>query len=289
MSACSPSPSLSPLRWIDSHCHLTDRRFEEDRDAVIERARQAGVERIVVVGDCLAASREALELARSREGLYATAGMHPHHASEWTDAHARELRDLLRTGPVTSSGNSGFVAVGEAGLDFYYDFAPREAQVRAFQAQVEVAREVGLPLVLHCRDAYDLFMDLLREQDVGAVGGVVHCFSGTPEQAWEIVDLGLSLGFGGTLTFKTNDLGREAARGVPLESLLLETDAPYLAPVPKRGARNEPAWMPYAAARLAAERAIPEESLMEALWANTVRLFRLPEAVSGSRRISDAG
>jgi TatD DNase family protein len=272
------------LRWIDSHCHLTDRRFDEDRDAVLERAREAGVERIVVVADSLVASREALELARSHAGLYATAGMHPHHASEWTDAHGRELRDLLRQGR-DSSARSGFVAVGEAGLDFYYDFAPREAQVRALQAQIEVAREVGLPLVLHCRDAYDLFLDLLREQEVGAVGGVVHCFSGTPEQAREIVDLGLSLGFGGTLTFKTNDLGREVVRAVPLESLLLETDAPYLAPVPKRGARNEPAWMPYAAARLAAERAISEECLAEALWANTIRLFRLPESAPDEPRI----
>ncbi len=280
MSA-STFPPIRSLRWIDSHCHLTDARFDEDREAVVERARQAGVERIVVVADSFASSREALEQVRSHEGLYATAGMHPHHAGEWTDAHARELLDLLRLGRATTA-RPGFVAVGEAGLDFYYDFAPREAQARALQEQIEVARQMGLPLVLHCRDAYDLFLDLLREQEVGTVGGVVHCFSGTAKQAREIVDLGLSLGFGGTLTFKTNDQGREAARAVPLDSILIETDAPYLAPVPKRGGRNEPAWIPYAAARLAAERGISEERLSEALWANTVRLFRLPQTVPGT-------
>jgi TatD DNase family protein len=285
MTVC-PFSASSPLRWIDSHCHLTDQRFDEDRDAVLDRARQAGVVRTVVVADSLTSSREALDLARSHEGLYATAGLHPHHAAEWTDAHARELCDLLRDGAV-SSDRSGFVAVGEAGLDFYYDFAPRDAQVLALQGQIEVAREVGLPLVLHCRDAHDLFLDLLREQEVGAVGGVVHCFSGTPEQARRIVDLGLSLGVGGTLTFKTNDQGREAARVVPLDALVLETDAPYLAPVPKRGARNEPAWVPYVAARLAVERGISEENLSQALWTNTIRLFRLPEVVPAGCRIND--
>lgn len=257
----------NPIRWTDSHCHLTDDRFADDVEEVVGRAWDAGVERIVVVGDRLESSREALAMAERFHGLYATAGVHPHHAGEWSDAAARELREICLEEPV--------VALGEIGLDYYYDFSPREAQVEAFLEQAELGRELGLPLVMHCREAYGEFLELVRRHDLASVGGVVHCFSGTPAEALELAEMGFFLGVGGVLTFKGNDLGREAVRGVPLESLVLETDAPYLAPAPKRGKRNEPAWMVRTAERLAELVGMEPRDLARILDENTSRLFRI--------------
>jgi TatD DNase family protein len=255
--------------WIDTHCHLTDPKFAENFDETLVAARDAGVGRIVVVGDTLESSREALVLARRHDWLYATAGLHPHHADDWSDAAASELHTLCRSG----MADGALVAVGETGLDFFYDHSRREAQVTAFLGQAEIARQLNLPMVVHCRDAYDLLLELIHAHRLGEIGGVVHCFAGTLEQAHELVGIGFFLGIGGTLTFKKNDLGREVARSVPLDSLVIETDAPYLAPVPKRGKRNEPAFVAHTAFRLAEELGVPPDDLAQALAANTRRLF----------------
>lgn len=270
MNAETLSEGVNMVGWTDSHCHLTDKQFAEDVEGVVERAREAGIGRIVVVGDRLESSREAVDLAGRFEGLYATAGVHPHHAGEWSESAARDLRELCSGGRV--------VALGEIGLDFYYDFAPRETQVEAFLAQAEIGRELGLPLVMHCREAYGEFLDLVRRRDLASVGGVVHCFSGSPGEARELAEMGFFIGVGGALTFKKNEEGREAVRGVPAESLVLETDAPYLAPIPKRGKRNEPAWMVHTAKRLAQELEMEEEALARVLRDNTSRLFRIHES-----------
>jgi TatD DNase family protein len=236
--------------------------------------------------------------------LVATAGIHPHNAATWNAAAAAELRALCARGAV---------AVGEVGLDFHYDFSPRPAQVRAFAEQGALALELGLPLVMHCREAWPEFLAVVRELGLGratgvggrsasvpariecpgpatGVGGrsasvpariaglapawgVVHCFSGTPDQALELVAMGLLIGIGGTVTFKRNNEGREVARAVPLEALLLETDAPYLAPVPLRGRRNEPAMMVHSARCVAEVRGMAPEDLACATRANALRLF----------------
>jgi TatD DNase family protein len=260
---------------IDSHCHLTAPQFAEDLDAVLQRAADAGVEGILVIADTVDSSREALRLARStpRPRLYATVGVHPHNAKEWDGPAAEELKRLCKEAKGSRPGE--IVAVGEVGLDFHYDFSPREKQIEALVDQVEIAREAGLPLVMHCRSAYDVFMDLIRRHDVASIGGVVHCFSGTLEQAMELVEMGFAIGIAGALTFKKSDPLREIARSISPSAILLETDAPYLAPAPHRGKRNEPAWVMLTAARLAQEWGRPLGETIDQLRSNTIRVFGL--------------
>lgn len=258
----------SPIRWIDSHCHLTDERFAPDLDAVIARAAAAGVERIVIVGDSIAASRTAVGLTGRAPGLYALAGVHPHNAKDWSDAAGEELREICRSSSV-------IVAVGEIGLDYYYDFSPREAQVTAFLAQAEIARELRLPIAIHCRDAYDLMLEIVRSHDLATIGGVVHCFSGTAAQAVSFVDLGFRLGIAGPLTFKKNAMNLEVVRAVPLEALVLETDSPYLSPIPMRGKRNEPAFLVHTGVALAAAVGQGIETVARVTTANTIDLYHL--------------
>ena len=324
--------------WFDTHCHLTDEQFADDFDDVLSRAAGAGVDDIIVVGDRLESSRQAIASAGVRETpdgpvrLYATAGVHPHNAGEWSEAASQELRELCRgvpdraandpgTGEVPtldpesrstdrgcltahkSAGSApgqgpghseeavpppGLAAIGEVGLDFYYDNAPRERQIEAFLAQTEIAREFGLPLVIHCRKAYGLLVDLIRQHDLARIGGVVHCFGGTPDEALSLADMGFFLGIGGALTFKKGDRIREVARSASVKSLVLETDAPYLAPVPRRGKRNEPAFHVYTGQRLAEELGVEESALTPRIRSNALRLFRLGESVP-LRRASPAG
>ncbi|MBN1868049.1 TatD family hydrolase [Candidatus Sumerlaeota bacterium] len=255
--------------WIDSHCHLTDEAFAADLDETIERARAAGVGHIVAVGDNVESSRAALDLVQRHAGvLSATVGVHPHRASEWSPDALDALRRLC-------AGRPRPVAIGEIGLDHFYNFASREDQMRAFVEQSDLARELGLPMAIHCRDAYDPLIQLAEERALGAVGGVVHCFTGSAAQAVALAELGFSIGIAGVLTFKKSETIREAVRAVPIESLVIETDAPYLAPVPHRGHRNEPAFLAHTAERLALELGIDARALSSQLARNTKRLFRL--------------
>lgn len=249
----------SPL--LDTHAHLDFPHFQEDRAAVLERLRE---ERVAVlnVGADLRSSAASLELARRYPFVFAACGVHPHDAKLFTPDAERELEGLLR---------SGAVAVGECGLDFYRDLSPREAQVGAFRLQLRLARRLGLPVVLHERAAWGMFVQVLREE--GPVRGVVHAFSGDEARAREIVALGLHVGIGGPLTYPRNDALRQAARTVPLDRVLLETDAPYLPPEPFRGGRNDPGKVRLVAERLATLRGMPVAELAEATWANACRLF----------------
>ena len=271
----SLKPVFSQVPMIDSHCHLTAPQFAEDLHAVLQRAADAGVEGILVIGDTVASSREALGIARTRPRprLYATAGVHPHNAKDWRAPAAEELKRLCKEAKGSRPGE--IIAVGEVGLDFHYDFSPREKQIEAFVEQVEIARWAGLPLVMHCRSAYDVLMDLIRRHDVASIGGVVHCFSGTLEQATELVEMGFAIGIAGALTFKKSDSLREIARSIPPSAILLETDAPYLAPAPHRGKRNEPAWVMLTAARLAQEWGRPLGETIDQVSENAVRVFHL--------------
>jgi TatD DNase family protein len=231
---------------IDSHAHVHDRQYDEDRESVLARARAAGVNNIVTIGCDLDDSERALRIAE-QFGLAATIGIHPHEAKS-APADIPGAFDRLR-----ASAAAPVVAIGETGLDYYYTHSPPENQRRVMEAQVTYARAAGLPVVFHQRDAGPDFLAILRSTwDRTVMRGVVHCFTGDAEQASTFVEeFGLLLGIGGVLTFKTAAGLRDAVRSVGLAPLVLETDCPYLAPVPYRGKRNEPAFVAQTAAKLA--------------------------------------
>jgi TatD DNase family protein len=230
---------------IDTHAHVHDPKFDDDREAILDRARAAGVDAIVTVGCDVEDSRRACEIAESF-GLFATLGVHPHEAKDApTDLAA--LFDALRERHLAR-----VLAVGETGLDYHYDHSPRDAQRRVLAAQLTYARERNLPLVFHQREAHEDFVAALRDGYARTQRGIVHCFTGTPEEAALFHgEFGLLLGIGGVLTFKTAETLREAVRAVGLDALVLETDCPYLAPIPHRGKRNEPAFIAETAGVLA--------------------------------------
>ncbi len=250
---------------IDTHCHFNHERLS-DVDDCLRRAAEVGVEQMIVVGYSLESSRKAVSLAADYPGvLFAVVGVHPLDAKDWNESTEAELQRMCSAPSV--------VAVGEIGLDFHHNFSSREAQETAFRAQMKLAGEVGLPVVIHCREAYPETLQILKDEGVERTGGVMHCWAGSPEEAEQTVSLGMSLGFGGTLTFKTADSIREAARQIPAEFLLLETDAPYLAPVPYRGKRNEPAYTALVSAQLGELRGVSPEETAGLTTRNARRLF----------------
>jgi TatD DNase family protein len=249
----------APLTFIDSHAHLTSKDFDADRDAVIQRAIDAGVQSVVTPGTNLEDSRRAVELADRHSGVYACVGVHPHDASSGDDRTLHEIETL--------SLHPKVVAIGEIGLDFHYDFSPRDVQERVFRAQLDIAVRRGLPVVLHMREATELTLRIVEECTTAhpewrrervapesrypSPKGVFHCFPGDLATAWRVIRLGFYVSLPGIITFKKSDLVREVAAAVSPEHLLLETDSPYLAPVPHRGTRNEPANIPLIAAEIA--------------------------------------
>ena len=250
---------------IDSHCHLDDKQFDPDRDEVIARARAAGIDRMMAIGtgDGPPDLEAALRLARTHPFIYATVGVHPHDASKAMPETNTAL-EALATDPKV-------LAIGEIGLDYHYDFSPRNVQRAVFIDQLNLAARVRKPIVIHTREAWDDTLRILREHWTGA--GIIHCFSGGPEEARQALDLGFYLAFGGVLTFPKADALREAARLAPEDRLLIETDAPYLAPVPKRGKRNEPAFIVETARRLAQVRGVAPERIAEVTTRNFEHLM----------------
>jgi TatD DNase family protein len=262
--------------WLDSHCHLTADDFAADRDDVLARAREAGVTTLLAIGSGYGAARlgEAADFAEGRPGVHATAGVHPHEARELDDAVRERLRAALARPEV--------VAVGECGLDYWYENSPREAQRRAFAWQVALARELDRPVSIHVRDrgedAYAELLDIWRAEGGGAVEGVLHCYTGSLDFARRGLDAGLCVSFSGIVTFAKAGELREVARALPLDRLLVETDAPFLAPEGHRGRRNEPAWVPRVGETLAELHGASAEAVAEVTARNARRLFRLPEA-----------
>lgn len=251
--------------WIDTHAHLTAEAFDADRPAVLERARLAGVGQVICIGDDAASSRAGVELAEASSGVYAAVGIHPHSADEADDEALAVIERLAGEGKVA--------AIGETGLDYHYDHAPRAAQQAAFRRHIRLARRVGLPLVVHNRKADKDVLRLLEEEGAAEVGGVLHCFWSGAETALRALELGFFLGVGGPVTFKSADELRAVLRALPADRLLVETDAPYLAPVPYRGRRNEPAYAAEAGRALAELLGMPEEELAAQTTANARRLF----------------
>ncbi len=259
---------------IDTHAHLDFPDFDEDRDAVLERARNGGVHSIVTIGTDPASARRALEIAFAAEGVHAGIGIHPNHCAEAGEDDWRALEELLDD----ERHRTRIVAIGETGLDFYRDRAPRDVQESAFRRHIRLARRHGLPLVVHCRSAYDRCAELVEEEFArdGAVPGVMHCYSGTLEQSRRFLALGFHLSFAGPITYKKNDALRAVAQAAPLERIVVETDCPFLPPEPHRGKRNEPAYVRLSAEALARARDESPGEVEAATDRNALALFRLP-------------
>lgn len=250
--------------WTDSHCHID---YDGVGSDAIEGARAAGVTRIITIGTDAERSAAAVHIARHHDGVWATVGLHPHEASHGVEGVTRLLDP---PDPVV-------VGVGECGLDYYYLHSSREDQRRAFEAQIGLAHELGLTLVVHTRDAWDETFEILA-----AVGvpdrWVLHCFSGGPAEAQKGLDMGAYLSFSGIVTFKNAAAVRAAAALCPLDRLLVETDSPFLAPAPNRGKPNRPAWVPLVGAAVAAEKGLAVGEVEQATWVNTAEAFRIPAA-----------
>ncbi len=247
------------MSWADSHCHVPYPGVDVD---VIGEARAAGVTRLITVGTDAEQSRAAIDVARSHEGVWATVGLHPHDATNGVDTIVPLLTE------------EGVVAVGECGLDYHYDHSPRPVQREAFAAQVALAHRHGLPLVVHTREAWDDTLGVLRSEGVPEPT-VFHCFTGGVEEARRCLDLGAHLSFSGIVTFKSADDVRAAAALCPLDRLLVETDSPYLAPVPHRGQPNSPALLPLVGAAVAAVKGVAAQAVEDATWAATETVFGL--------------
>lgn len=261
---------------IDTHAHLHGKDFTEDLGEVLGRARDAGIQRIVLIGVNIEDSHRALELAKEHpEVLSVVAGVHPHDANSWNPTTADILRGIAKDPQV--------VALGEMGLDYHYDFSPRDQQRLAFLQQLELARELDMPIVIHCREAYDDVLEVL-EQSYGTdpypteapPRGVLHCYFGTPEQAERGARLGFLLGIGGACTFKKAEELHAVVQQMPLDRFVLETDAPYMTPIPYRGKRNESAHIPLVAARIAELKNVDVTEVAEKTTAAAKRLYRLP-------------
>lgn len=255
------------ISLIDTHAHLQLEHFDADRPAAIERAAAAGVQRMVEIGYDLASSRAAVALAEQHPQMYAVVGIQPHYAVEADADWLAEVRQL--------ASHPKVVAIGEIGLDYHHDRAPHDAQERLFREQMALARELGLPVVIHSREAQEDTVRILRDAARGQPG-IMHSFSGGWAYAEACLEVGFFLSFSGPVTFTKAVELHDVARRAPLDRILTETDSPYLAPAPFRGKRNEPAHVRLVAERLAALRQLPLETLAEAVWDNAARIFHLP-------------
>jgi TatD DNase family protein len=258
---------------VDTHAHLHDPAFDGDRTPVLARARAAGVAGFVTIGTDVGTSEAALALAGAEPDVYAAVGIHPHDART-ADAVALDRIGVLARTPKV-------IAVGEIGLDYYRDLSPRAAQRTALVAQLQLARAVGKPVLLHCREAHADLLDVCAAEGVAAVGGILHCFSGDLGAARRGLGLGLLVSIAGPVTYPSARRLAEVVRTLPLDSLVLETDCPYLPPQPWRGQRNEPSYLPVTAARVAELLGVPVATVAAATTQNAARALALPPPLAG--------
>ena len=257
---------------VDSHCHIDGEQFDADRDEVVQRAKDAGVEMMLTVGTGNPHDGEierAVRCAEKYANVYASVGVHPHDAKLYDDAAENHLIELAKHEKV--------IAWGEIGLDFYYDHSPREVQFDAFRRQIKVARQLNLPIIIHSRDADDETVEVLTQEcsQKDFPGGIMHCFGGTAAMAEDLMKIGFMISFAGNVTFKKAENLRDAAKVVPLDKLLIETDCPFLAPIPNRGKRNEPAFVVHTAQFLADLHGIEIEKLANQTTQNFTNFFKI--------------
>lgn len=252
---------------FDSHAHLNDIKFDEDRDEAIERAKQGGVGYILTVSSDFASSIENISLAQNYDIFYASIGIHPHEVADLKSDIASTLSSLTSYPKV--------VAIGEIGLDYYYDNSPREVQKIWFARQISLARSVKLPIIVHSRDAHEDTLTILKSERADEVGGVMHCYSGSVEMAREMLNMGFMISFAGPVTFKNANKLLDVVKYVPEDMMLIETDCPYLAPEPYRGKRNEPANVRLIAERIAKIKGKPFDYIAEKTTENAKRLFSI--------------
>lgn len=252
---------------FDSHAHLDDSKFSADREEVIEKIKASGVEYVVNIGDDISSSRKSVILAKRHPFIYATVGVHPHNVESMTEADIEELKLLASEEKV--------VAIGEIGLDYYYDNSPRDLQKKWFKRQIELALELSLPIAIHNRDSNEDCMQILRGYDIKKIGGIMHCYSGSSEMAKELVKMGLCVSFAGPVTFKNNRRGVETVREIPIEHILIETDCPYLAPEPKRGTRNDSSNVRYVAEKIAEIKGMTFEEVAKITCDNAKRVYKI--------------
>ncbi len=250
---------------IDTHAHLDAHEFDVDRDSVIARARETGVEYIVAIGTTVESSRAAVSLAEQYDCVYAAVGVHPHDIKDAPPQSSEALRVLAQHPKV--------VAYGEIGLDYYYEHSPREDQKKQFRIMLREAREFKLPVIIHDRDAHEDVLQILSEEWSPGLGGVIHCFSGDPAMARKVIEMGFHISIAGPVTYPKADVLREVVRQIPIEHLLIETDAPYLAPQPMRGKRNEPAYVSHTAEAIAQIKGLSRDDVARITSYNAMQLF----------------
>jgi len=255
------------MMLVDSYAHLEMPEFKKDLEAVMQRAIESGVEYVFTVGTEKKDWKRALEIAESHPSIYAILGVHPHNAKEVDDQTYPMLRELCRHEKVK--------AYGEIGLDFFRNLSPRDLQLKRFREQIGLAKELRLPVVIHDREAHQETLAILKSENAGECGGIIHCFSGDYEMAKTCIDMGFYISIPGSITFKNAESFREVVKRIPLESLLVETDAPFLTPVPFRGKRNEPSYVRYTAQRVAEVKNISFEKVAEVTTENALHVYKL--------------
>jgi len=254
--------------YFDTHAHIDDERFDEDREALLKELPSRGISLVINPGADLVSSQKAVELAESFSYVYAAVGVHPHEAGAMKDEDLELLAKMATEHPKV-------VAIGEIGLDYYYDFSPRDLQKKRFIEQIELASSLNLPIIIHDRDAHGDVLDILKDRKNMLTGGVMHCYSGSWEMAELLLDLGFYIALGGTVTFKNAKRPVEVAEKIPLDRLLIETDSPYLAPVPFRGKRNDPSYVKIVAEKIGEIRDLSGEEVGRITMENGMKLFNI--------------
>ncbi|WP_034629742.1 TatD family hydrolase [Desulfotruncus alcoholivorax] len=261
------------LELFDTHTHLYDEQFAGDLEDVFDRMADAGVTRALCIAFDINSSEKSVAMVKNRPGLRASVGIHPHDAEDVPADYLARLAELARRPEV--------VALGEMGLDYYRDLSPRPIQQKVFREQLALVRELNMPVIIHVRDAFGDLLDILRKDGISKAGGVMHCFSGSWEMARECMQMGFYISLAGPVTFKNVVKLKEIAVRVPLDRLLIETDCPYLAPEPRRGRRNEPAFVRYVAEHIAELRGVSLEEIAQNTTSNAIKLFKIEPQFSG--------